>query len=326
MRIPQSIRALCVAAVLLAAACRRRTRRRPTPSQQIRIVCPFPAGGGTDLTSRLLGEQMQKILGQPVVVDNRTGASGMIGTEAVGESEAGRLHAARRVGRDRAESASLSEDGVRLGPRAPADHAAREGAERDGGAHRRAREERRGADRLREEESGQAHVLVERRRQSAAADRRALQQDGGREDPARAVQGRRAAARRARGRGSHADLREHRRREAVHRKRAHPADRRHLADARRRAARRARDRGASAARRLRARQLLRVLRAGRPARPDPEAAQRDRGADHEDARPRREVQEPGFRARARHAGAIPRVHPRRIGEIRQDHRRSGHQA
>jgi tripartite-type tricarboxylate transporter receptor subunit TctC len=51
------------------------------PTQQIRIICPFPAGGGTDLTSRLLGEQLQKMFGQPVVVDNRTGASGMIGTE-----------------------------------------------------------------------------------------------------------------------------------------------------------------------------------------------------------------------------------------------------
>ena len=59
----------------------------PYPSQQIRIVCPFPAGGGTDLTSRLLGEQLHKMLGQPVVVDNRTGASGMIGTEAAAKSK-----------------------------------------------------------------------------------------------------------------------------------------------------------------------------------------------------------------------------------------------
>ena len=56
------------------------------PSQQIRIICPFPAGGGTDLTSRLLGEQLHKILGQPVVVDNRTGASGMIGTGAAAKA------------------------------------------------------------------------------------------------------------------------------------------------------------------------------------------------------------------------------------------------
>jgi tripartite-type tricarboxylate transporter receptor subunit TctC len=57
------------------------------PTQQIRIICPFPAGGGTDLTARLLGEQLQKTLGQPVVVDNRTGASGMIGTELAAKSK-----------------------------------------------------------------------------------------------------------------------------------------------------------------------------------------------------------------------------------------------
>ncbi len=56
------------------------------PTQQIRIVCPFPAGGGTDLTARLLGDHMNKSLGQPVIVDNRTGASGMIGTGHVAKA------------------------------------------------------------------------------------------------------------------------------------------------------------------------------------------------------------------------------------------------
>jgi tripartite-type tricarboxylate transporter receptor subunit TctC len=60
----------------------------PYPNQQIRIVCPFPAGGGTDLTARLLGEQLHKAMGQPVVVDNRTGASGMIGTGSVAKAAA----------------------------------------------------------------------------------------------------------------------------------------------------------------------------------------------------------------------------------------------
>ncbi len=58
----------------------------PYPTQQIRIICPFPAGGGTDLTSRLLGEHLHKSLGQPIVVENRTGASGMIGTGAVAKA------------------------------------------------------------------------------------------------------------------------------------------------------------------------------------------------------------------------------------------------
>jgi tripartite-type tricarboxylate transporter receptor subunit TctC len=57
------------------------------PGQQLRIICPFPAGGGTDLTSRLLGEQLHKMLGQPVVVDNRTGASGMIGSDAAAKAK-----------------------------------------------------------------------------------------------------------------------------------------------------------------------------------------------------------------------------------------------
>ena len=56
------------------------------PSQQIRIICPFPAGGGTDLTARLLAEQLAKSFGQPVVVENRTGASGMIGTGAAAKA------------------------------------------------------------------------------------------------------------------------------------------------------------------------------------------------------------------------------------------------
>ena len=83
MRIPQSIWAAAAMFAIAGGA----HAQAPYPSQQIRIVCAFPAGGGTDLTSRLLAAEMQKILGQPVVVDNRTGASGMIGTEAVARSK-----------------------------------------------------------------------------------------------------------------------------------------------------------------------------------------------------------------------------------------------
>ena len=80
----RSIAAVAVAFLVPSAAC---LAQAPFPSQQIRIICAFPAGGGTDLTARLLAEQMQKILGQPVVVDNRTGASGIIGTEAAAKSK-----------------------------------------------------------------------------------------------------------------------------------------------------------------------------------------------------------------------------------------------
>ena len=60
--------------------------QEPYPNQQIKIIVPFPAGGGTDITARLLGEQLRRTLGQAVVVDNRPGASGMIGTQAAAKS------------------------------------------------------------------------------------------------------------------------------------------------------------------------------------------------------------------------------------------------
>lgn len=87
MRIAYSIRFIYAGALLALIAASPCGAQAPYPTQQIRIICPFPAGGGTDLTSRLLGEQMQKILGQTVVVDNRTGASGMIGTEVAAKAK-----------------------------------------------------------------------------------------------------------------------------------------------------------------------------------------------------------------------------------------------
>jgi tripartite-type tricarboxylate transporter receptor subunit TctC len=79
---------LFCAVALLVAGMSAAQAQAPYPNQQIRIVCPFPAGGGTDLTSRLLGEQLHRLLGQPVVVDNRTGASGMIGTGTAAKAPA----------------------------------------------------------------------------------------------------------------------------------------------------------------------------------------------------------------------------------------------
>ena len=51
------------------------------PTKPVRIITPFPPGGSVDLVARLIGADLGKQLGQQVVIDNRTGASGMIGTE-----------------------------------------------------------------------------------------------------------------------------------------------------------------------------------------------------------------------------------------------------
>jgi len=73
-------------ALLLAVSTAPAQAQAPYPSQPVRIICPFPAGGGTDLTARLLGDYLQRTLGQTVVVENRTGASGMVGTDAVAKA------------------------------------------------------------------------------------------------------------------------------------------------------------------------------------------------------------------------------------------------
>ena len=52
---------------------------QPFPSRPITLICPWPAGGGTDLHLRKLGEIASKHLGQPVVIENRPGGSGMNG-------------------------------------------------------------------------------------------------------------------------------------------------------------------------------------------------------------------------------------------------------
>ena len=57
------------------------------PNKPIRLVVPFNAGGATDLVARTLGEALAQRLGQPVVVDNKGGASGILGTDNVAKAQ-----------------------------------------------------------------------------------------------------------------------------------------------------------------------------------------------------------------------------------------------
>jgi tripartite-type tricarboxylate transporter receptor subunit TctC len=56
------------------------------PSRPIRLIVPYPPAGGTDIVGRVLGEKVSASLGQPIVVDNRGGAGGVLGTEIVAKA------------------------------------------------------------------------------------------------------------------------------------------------------------------------------------------------------------------------------------------------
>ena len=58
------------------------------PSKPIRIIVPYPPGGGTDTAARLIGQKMSASLGRSVIVDNRAGANGNIGTDAAAKAAA----------------------------------------------------------------------------------------------------------------------------------------------------------------------------------------------------------------------------------------------
>jgi tripartite-type tricarboxylate transporter receptor subunit TctC len=73
----------CLMAVLLAAAAgaSAQTASGGYPNQPIKLMVPWPAGGGVDTTARMISEPLAQKLGQPIVIDNRGGAGGNIGTE-----------------------------------------------------------------------------------------------------------------------------------------------------------------------------------------------------------------------------------------------------
>lgn len=78
--------ALCLSFVLLSLTSAR--AEESFPSRPIRIVVPFAPGGSTDALARIVADKVASVLGQPVVVENRPGAGGNIGMNAVAKSAA----------------------------------------------------------------------------------------------------------------------------------------------------------------------------------------------------------------------------------------------
>ena len=62
------------------------TTAQDYPARPVRLIMPYPAGGATDIVGRLVAQNLSSAIGQPVVVDNRPGASALLGTEAAAKS------------------------------------------------------------------------------------------------------------------------------------------------------------------------------------------------------------------------------------------------
>ena len=78
--------ALLVAAVLLAAAMP--AFAQDYPNRPIRFIVPYPPGGGTDVVARIMNDALAVELGQPIIIDNRGGAAGNVGTDIAAKAPA----------------------------------------------------------------------------------------------------------------------------------------------------------------------------------------------------------------------------------------------
>src|SRR5205085_935052 len=74
----RSILSLAAGAAVLPAVSRM-SWAQAYPTRPITMVVPFAAGGGTDITARIIAERMRETLGQPIIIENVTGANGSIG-------------------------------------------------------------------------------------------------------------------------------------------------------------------------------------------------------------------------------------------------------
>ena len=91
--------AIGLIAATTAAAQAPDTSAQSYPNRPVRLVVPFPAGGPTDILSRVVAQRLSEVWGQPVVIENQPGANTAIAAAPRRQAGARRLHAARRHGR-----------------------------------------------------------------------------------------------------------------------------------------------------------------------------------------------------------------------------------
>jgi tripartite-type tricarboxylate transporter receptor subunit TctC len=86
MREPMPRLLVAAAAALLALAAIPAAAQAPYPSKPLRFIVPFPPGGATDIITRVIAQKLSEQVGQPVIVENRPGAGGAIGSDLVAKA------------------------------------------------------------------------------------------------------------------------------------------------------------------------------------------------------------------------------------------------
>jgi tripartite-type tricarboxylate transporter receptor subunit TctC len=83
-----AFRRACIAAVAALALGAGLAAAQDYPTRPIRVIVPYPPGGGTDVVARIISEPLAAELGQPIIIDNRGGAAGNVGTDLAAKAPA----------------------------------------------------------------------------------------------------------------------------------------------------------------------------------------------------------------------------------------------
>lgn len=82
------MRGLATASFVAAAVAAGPAQAQAWPDKPVKFVVPYPPGGGTDVIARIVQQKFQEVLGQPIIIENRGGAAGVIGTEIAAKAPA----------------------------------------------------------------------------------------------------------------------------------------------------------------------------------------------------------------------------------------------